>query len=269
MVDFKGIKALKGCLKFVDPDLECTRNTAALTRPSWELIRHSTLPNLQKVLVWSGWWMRTISPTAINSLLWAKLDFPANRWRSLSSVGYSNLHHFQKWVGLRHYTATVRFACSLDEIISGSISEVARRSGSWRKLRPVIICIRVSGLLQIISCEVVSGSEFSVASTSVSTVNSSSYFNLLWPMTFRKHLFTEPTNLSKHPPDHGSLLSIETPFNSHPSKEFSNCSMDLIQFLVGWFERLAIVWNDFVWCSSSGHEPLKASDKWVCSNVKN
>ena len=59
-----------------DPDLECTRNTIALIRPSWELIKRLMFPSLQKVLGWAESRIRMISSTAIDPLLQAELDLP-------------------------------------------------------------------------------------------------------------------------------------------------------------------------------------------------
>ena len=100
--------------------------------------------------------------------------------------------------------------CSLElrssEFIEKLISvSVQKPSGSDKTQHPDNKCNGFKGSLRSSLDRYNRGLELTIASTSVSVVNNSSYDSLALPMVFLKHRFRDCIMLSKNPPDQGAF----------------------------------------------------------------
>ena len=109
----------------------------------------------------------TISPTCISRSQFAFLEY---RWRPRSSLRYSDLHRFQKWIGNRCRNLVLVSAVSLRP------TSAVLFVGIDRILWPIIRWEGVSSP-SISSHTYFNGREFKSASTSTNTVESSTKFS--------------------------------------------------------------------------------------------
>ena len=108
-----------------------------------------------------------------------------------------------------------------------------------------------------------SGREFSTASISVTSVESSLYVRLALTTYFFKQRFADLIMHSNMPPPPGGLLQIERPLNTEFSKVFLHLGFveHTLDDLTGGLESLGIVRHNLRRHSSPRGETLETSEK--------